>query len=352
MIVVIPSNRLINLAYLKPLVDSGARFIIVDDSPGSIEPPHPAFSVYNWEDRKRILGTHDEFFPRRNGACRDFGFLIAWRESDQGEAIIALDDDCEVTAPDFATQVEAALSPARRPVLEATGRHLNILDLYKDAPADLFPRGFPYERRLGYERSKTSAEMSDTAPIFNLGLWADAFDINGIDKIDGPEWRHPDAVLETSSVALPRGALVSVCSMNMQFRREVIPAVYQLPMHVPVLPHWVIDRYGDIWGGFILKMLIDRQGDVMSVGAPMIAHRKAGDMVRNIWQEHIAHLVNCEAIELFGEAAESVPATDYLSMMGCFNEALAPIVERSSDLLRPYLRHLIGSISAWCEALA
>ena len=49
--------------------------------------------------------------------------------------------------------------------------------------------------------------------------------------------------------------------MNMHFRREVLPATYQLPMHVPVLPDEVIDRYGDIWGGFVLKMLIDIKGD-------------------------------------------------------------------------------------------
>ena len=36
MIVVIPSNREITLSYLTPLIDDGAQFIIVDDTPGTI----------------------------------------------------------------------------------------------------------------------------------------------------------------------------------------------------------------------------------------------------------------------------------------------------------------------------
>jgi hypothetical protein len=86
--------------------------------------------------------------------------------------------------------------------------------------------------------------------------------------------------------------------MNMQFRREMIPAVYQLPMHVPVMPHWVIDRYGDIWGGFILKLLMDIKGDAMAAGGPMIRHMKEGNFQRNIWQENICHMLNDEFIAI------------------------------------------------------
>ena len=113
-----------------------------------------------------------------------------------------------------------------------------------------------------------------------------------IDKIRGPEYIHPEAELKHPSVIVESSMLISVCSMNMQFRRELIPVVYQFPMHVEVMPGWVIDRYGDIWGGFVLKTLMDLKGDAMAVGEPMIRHLKEGDYLRNIWQEHICHLVN------------------------------------------------------------
>ncbi len=100
------------------------------------------------------------------------------------------------------------------------------------------------------------------------------------------------------SVVIEKGKLISVCSMNMQFRRELIPVVYQLPMHVEVMPNWVVDRYGDIWGGFILKTLMDLNGENMAVGEPMINHLKEGNYTRNIWQEHVCHLINDEFLQL------------------------------------------------------
>lgn len=351
MIIVVPSNRSVNLGYLAPLIDAGSRFIIVDDSPGTIAIDHPAFRVYNWEDRKRMLGELDEWFPRRNGACRDFGFYVAWHEADHDEIIIALDDDCEVTSHEFAAEVTAALDSAARPVLGEGLRHLNILDLYEGTPDNLFPRGFPYEYRGAYRRASANGKVHSDAPVFNLGLWTDAFDVNGIDKINGPQWRWPEVDLAISNAAIAPGALVSVCSMNMQFRRKVTPAVYQLPMHVPVLPHWMIDRYGDIWGGFILKMLVDRAGETLTVGGPMIGHRKAGDMQRNIWQEHIAHMVNLEAIDRFGRAADAVAPADYLMMMSEFTENMTELSETINGMLRPYLDHLVPCLRAWCKAL-
>ena len=114
MIVIIPSNRQINLKYYTPFIDSGARFIIVDDSEGSIKVDHRQFKVYNWRDRKKMLGKLDIGFPKKNGLCRDYGFYVAWKNSDPEEIIIALDDDCEVYHPAFKKQVEDTLSNTAR----------------------------------------------------------------------------------------------------------------------------------------------------------------------------------------------------------------------------------------------
>ncbi len=352
MIVVIPSNRRIELEYIQPLLDSGSRVVVVDDSPGTVNVTHPSVSVYNWSRRKALLGRFDELYPRRNGACRDFGFYVAWKESDPGEIIIALDDDCEVTDANFPSRVEQSLRPGLRYVLAPRQKHVNILDMYHNISPDLFPRGFPYEYRRGYRKTHLSKEICNKAPVFNLGLWTGAFDVNAVDKIAGPIWRHPDAALEKETAVAPSGSLISLCSMNMHFRREFIPAIFQLPMHVPILPNWVIDRYGDIWGGFIAKLLADRNDDVLSLGSPMITHHNAGDMQRNIWQEHMAHLVNCELIEIFVSAASSISGSTYLNMMGEFGAKLALLTATSSDLLRPYLVHLDRAIDNWCESLS
>jgi hypothetical protein len=351
LIVVIPSNREINLAYLEPLIAAGARFVVVDDTAGSIRIDHPRFEVYTWADRERMLGPLDVGFPRRNGASRDFGFLVAWRNSDPDEIIVALDDDCEVDLPDFAEKVEWALSTRQLPVATCGGTHLNFLGLYEGVSEHLFPRGFPYSARGGDHQIRLETPRTVT-PAFNLGLWRGVFDVNAIDKINGPAYTHPDAALRVPAVVVERGRLVSVCSMNMQFRRFLVPAVYQLPMHVEVLPHWVVDRYGDIWGGFILKSLMDVRGDAMAVGVPVIHHRKDGTHVRNTWQEHVCHLVNDEFLQLLAEALDGLRPASYLEMMRHLGEEFGRVRHKSSPLLGPYLDHLHVAMRAWCEALS
>jgi hypothetical protein len=120
----------------------------------------------------------------------------------------------------------------------------------------------------------------------------------------------------------------------MHFRREVIPAVYQLPMHVEVMPGWVIDRYGDIWGGFMLKALMDIKGDLMAVGGPMIRHLKEGAYERNIWQEHLCHLVNDEFISIIETERAEVKSASYLTMVAHMAETLDRERENCSDILR------------------
>jgi hypothetical protein len=80
-------------------------------------------------ERSRFdLGGDVIAIPRRNGACRDFGFYIAWRQSDAGEIVIALDDDCKIEDRNFCQRVEAVLSGAARPVAVGTGVYFNVLD--------------------------------------------------------------------------------------------------------------------------------------------------------------------------------------------------------------------------------
>lgn len=352
MIVVIPSCRSINVKYLTPLINCGAKFVVVDDSEGSIKIDHPQFEVYNWSDRRTILGGLDVGIPRRNGACRDFGFYIAWSSStDDDEIIIALDDDCVVEEADFARQVRQRLDNEMRPIASGRGQHFNVLDLYSNLDtSNLFPRGFPYSQRGDYQPWSFDTQTSGSV-LFNLGLWRGVFDINAIDKIWLNRWSFPEADLYYESVVVPNGALISACSMNMQFRRALIPAVYQLPMHVEVMPGWPIDRYGDIWGGFILKTLMDIRGDKMSAGGPMIRHVKEDAYQRNIWQEHICHMVNDEFIRLLDRARENLKPASYLEMMAHLRAEFAEYSHESSPLLKPYLRHLDTALGAWITAL-
>jgi len=352
MIVVIPSSRHIELSHLAPLIDEGVRFVVVDDSEGTITLDHPQFTVLNWADRRRILGDLDHAIPRRNGASRSLGFLIAWRESEADELIVALDDDCVVELFDFAPRVEKLFDGGVSHAAAQSGAFLNILDLYTELDGTrVFPRGFPYSERLDY-RVCTFTEQAPRQVVFNLGLWSGILDVNAVDKIRLPAWNVEQPEFRVPNAIVPSGSLACLCSMNMQFRRSAIPAIYQLPMHVEVMHDLVIDRYGDIWGGFILQLLAARRGELVSFGGPVIRHLKEGGFERNLWQEHAAHLVNDEFVLLLRSLTVEISASSYLDMMNELNEALVERTPRCSPILRAYLRHLTHALSGWVKLLA
>lgn len=351
MIAVIPTCRSIDMRNVGPLIDSGVRFLIVDDSENTVKIDHPQFRVVNWSDRRRILGRNEIAIPRRNGACRDFGFYLAWKESDDDEIIIALDDDCMVESPDFVGKVRSLFRTCNHPTLSSSPPFYNHFDLFEEPDLSvMFPRGFPYANRITYQPYQPT-DLITCPVLFNLGLWKGAPDINAIDRIGVDRTDFPEPGLRCDNIVLPHGTLTCVCSGSMQFRRSVIPAVYQLPMMVEIMPGWHIDRYGDIWAGYILKTLLDIRGDRMSVGGPLVRHLLTGPMQRNIRREHIGHLVNEEFLDILESMRADVKPGDYLDMMRQVHEILCSQTESASPLLRTYLRALTVSMGAWISAL-
>jgi len=350
-IVVIPTCRGVNLRSLAPLIDHGCRFIVIDDTAGSIRIDHRQFEVYDRSDRTRLLGRNEIAIPTGNGACRDLGFYIAWREGDADEIIVALDDDCIVESPEFISRVTSLFVSGGRAGISGSGRHFNIFDLYDDPTIrSQYPRGFPYSARVDYTPWRVDA--GDHGPVrMNLGLWTGFLDINAVDRISGGADDYQDATLRVENVAVPKGTMISVCSGNMQFSRSLIPAIYQLPMNVEIMPGWRINRYGDIWGGFILKTLMDRRGDRMSVGQPLVRHTRIGPAATNVREEHLAHLVNEQFLDLLDRACEEVEPQDYLDMMDCLREQFARFSGGTTPVLKSYLGALDRSLGAWISAL-
>ena len=349
MIVVIPSIRNINHKFISPLLHKDNRFIVVDDSgEAKIKSDNPQIEIFTYEDRKRILGKHEHCIPRKNGACRDLGLLIAYLESDEDEIIVCLDDDCEVYE-DYEHKAKNSLGRKNLPLLSTSHEFFNPLSIYK-IDEDIYPRGFPYEHR-GKEYDYEIQNNADVNIVFNLGLWNGIFDINAIDKLYLDKYAFDDAQLKYDQIAVNPGPLVSLCSMNMIFKKELIPAIYQLPMNIPIIPNWTIDRYGDIWGGFICKKLIDRKGDYLSVGAPLIYHHKADNITKNILQEHYSHIVNLKFCEFIERACEDISPAPYIVMYENLVSNIFDLENSYPAELKTYLFDLRDKMLAWVISL-
>jgi len=70
-----------------------------------------------------------------------------------------------------------------------------------------------------------------------------------------------------SDFVAARDNYLTVCSMNLAFRREVIPAFYQLPMDDN---EWEVGRFDDIWSGVFLKRACDVLGKRISQRRPAV----------------------------------------------------------------------------------
>src|SRR3954466_15643522 len=98
-----------------------------------------------------------------------------------------------------------------------------------------------------------------------MGVWEGIVDLNGIDRFpphEAPE--EPGLHGPEPRVALGN---LPVCGMNTSFVRELIPAYFFLP-DVWVADGspggWQLSRHDDIWGGYVLKKLMDKRGDLLS----------------------------------------------------------------------------------------
>lgn len=308
--VVIPSIREINLDYLSNIPES-VRISVVDDSNGRIQPNRENMRVYTYTDYKEVLGNDEALIPRKTDTCRSFGFYMAWL--DGYRYIVTLDDDC-LTHPGFLAD-HAILGRVLSLKAVASNPWYNTLDnLHLESNGKpigrYYARGYPYCHRLDPPEPPIFFKTAGRV-VCNMGMWLQVPDINGLDKINRGT---PQSVrLKEKRLAISSGTNFSLSIMNVAFLAEIVPAFYQLPMNVGVC-NARLDRFGDIWSGYILKKLADIRGDLITIGRPAVTHTKAGNMISEIQVEHFGNLLESYFYPLVDEAIEGVSRGDYSEM--------------------------------------
>jgi hypothetical protein len=225
-----------------------------------------------FEDRN--LSRYEHLVPESSHAQTSFGLLYMWAD-DSFEYGVFVDDD---TLPhdefdffgrhlrnlDYEGEVEAVASDTN---------WVNVL--YQNADEHgLYPRGYPYAAMDETVETEVS-HVSDV--VVSQGLWTNVPDLDAVrilmdGDLDGQaQTRTTASDFERDFVAAP-GNFLTVCSMNLAFEREVIPAFYQLPMDDN---RWEVGRFDDIWSGVFLKRACDVLGTRIYNGDPLCEHNKA-----------------------------------------------------------------------------
>ena len=236
--------------------------------------------VFDGTRREEWFEAHDaaeysHIIPAASHAETSFGLLYMW--AGDYEYGFFIDDD---TLPHddqdfFGTHMDNLDFEGEIESVASDEQWVNVL--YQNAEEhDLYPRGYPYSAM--HESVDTgTAEIEGGQIVASQGLWTNVPDLDAVRILMDGDLQGQAQTRTTAEdfgddfVAAP-GQYLTVCSMNLAFRREVIPAFYQLPMDEN---EWDVGRFDDIWSGVFLKRACDILGTQIYNGAPLCEHNKA-----------------------------------------------------------------------------
>jgi len=211
--------------------------------------------------------------PAASHAETSFGLLYMWA-GDYEYGFFIDDDTLPHEGFDFFGRHMANLAyEGEVEHVSSDERWVNVL--YQNADEHgLYPRGYPYSAM-----DETVETWTDTVDdvVASQGLWTNVPDLDAVrilmdGDLQGQAQTRTTAADYDGDFVAAEGDYLTVCSMNLAFRREVIPAFYQLPMDENP---WDVGRFDDIWSGVFLKRACDVLGKQIYNGYPLCEHNKA-----------------------------------------------------------------------------
>ena len=271
-----------------------------------------------------------KLIPYNTDGRRVFGYLKAM---DEGcEILIAMDDDNFPTDDDFIGGHLKTGQAWPGPVLREPSKFHNICEyLTLEPPRLVFPRGFPFQLR-GHQNQPESVAGPRGATIgVTEGLWLDEPDIDATTWLNGKvkavRYNGPDLFVLDQSTWSP------VNTQNTSVAREVIPAFVFVTMACPV-PGGVLDRYGDIWGGYFLLALMQNTKFHPAFGRPLVHHRRnPHNYVDDLRHEYWGMIL-----------------TDWLLQLlrNSFQPSSAAIADRLPELADFLEQNGVNQLPGWC----
>jgi len=309
--VVIPFHKEPDWSLFENL-SSDVHIYAVDDSP---EDQH---EMHTFPKQKFADVCWLRSFPKygvRSSASRNIGHREAY--ADNHDIIMALDSDCrpDETFVEWHTErlgKAPTLGHSSSTGWLSTTHHIDAK----------WPRGYPYEARDGDPQLVVLEHEKRTIKL-NMGIWNGVLDMNAIDRL---QHEPPPAVTPWNYTAL---SMFPICGMNVAFAAELLPAYFFLPDIE--IDGWTMSRHDDIWGGYILKRLMDKKGDLASFGQPVVEHTVLSDRDRALVREHWMHLLARGFYACVDEAVTHVKVGSYQEMYAAFVPLFKAAVEVSRE---------------------
>ena len=195
-----------------------------------------------------IMGEYKDCLSNFNAGIRNLGFAFIAKYISGIEYILTLDDDC-------------------LPIGDPIQDHLDALNMKVPiswmSTAAEYMRGFPYGIR-------EEAEV-----VLSHGVWEGVADWDAPTQLVKGSYRP----VEFYKGPIPKGVLYPMCSMNLAFKRKMLPHIFHAPWALG------IHRFDDIFAGIEAKRAIDKEGWAAVSGYARIHHDRASNVFKNLANE-------------------------------------------------------------------
>ncbi|MEM0290170.1 MAG: hypothetical protein QXD10_09655 [Metallosphaera sp.] len=265
--------------------------------------------VMNEKDRGEFLKENDlsEFeglIPKRSHAETSFGLLYLYLNKEFDYAFLIDDDTRPENAFDFFGQHIKNLNFSGE-ITEVSSSKGWVNVLYQNfAKFRLYPRGFPYSK-MGEEITTKRVKINEGDVWMSQGLWTNVPDLDAIrilmdGDLNGQSKTRLSVSDFTENFVVAKRNFLTICSMNLALRREIVPFFYQFPMDDNP---WKIGRFDDIWSGVVAKVILDSLNKYVITGFPLCQHNKAP---RSTFKDLISEAPGYESNEYFSESLSTL----------------------------------------------
>jgi len=183
------------------------------------------------------------------------------------------------------------------------------------------------------------------------GLWLGDPDVDAMTWLSGGArsvaYAGPDRVVLDQATWMP------VNTQNTSFARDVIPCFPWVPMGW-ALPGGSLERYGDVWAGYLMQALLVGTPFHVSLGRPLSEHRRNAhnlndDLRKEFWGLMLTDWFVATLRDRFR------PSGGTFERMGQLVEVLRGSAFASLPDWAPaealgYWRHLADTVEAWSSA--
>ena len=301
------------------------------------------------ENYLRKFGAFSALVPCNSDNRRNIGYLMALESGDN--VLLSIDDDNYCIGETYRTSRIVCGDAVTLPAVHSGNGWFNFCEMLHLEPAGRFyPRGFPYHKR--HQDPALTFPEETGAVRMNVGLWLQEPDLDAITWLTVPVRAKG---FKGKSFLLGGNTWSPINTQNTALHRDLIVSYYFVRMGYP-LAGMPIDRYGDIFSGYLSQACVRHMGHRIRVGTPVADHKRNS---HNYLRDLTGELACVLALEPFTEWIHglklqgSTYSETYLSLADAIDHQIQHFSGQIwTDATRGYFHQMTYCMRQWVAVCA